>query len=262
MTNSFVTSSWTGCDIRFIKQEWDDQELTWVNKVLVVAKDVCAALGIKQPNKALKSLPDSYHFKWESENGKDNPLEVLTEKGLYKLIFASSAPEAEAFQDWVMEVIQTMRSYSDGYYWQTLQIMDKEKQKELMELLDLEIQSEHPPTFGKFEDREIPFVKQQGRWFTLFDEAVSVIGADPDLIDERFIIWCDLDGYRADETLLTEEGVYQALLLSETEEGKKFQDWVYALLKSIRSYKGYSVPEIMKMVEEFIENKEKKNVLV
>lgn len=262
MTNSFVTSSWNGHDIRFLKQEWDDRELTWKNKVLVVAKDVCTALGIKQPNKVLKSLPDSYHFKWEPENSKGKPLEVLTEKGLYKLIFASSTPEAEAFQDWVVGVIQKMRSLSDLYYWQTLQIMNKEKQKDLLEFLDLEMWSNHPTVFRKFEDKEIPFVNQQGRWFALFDEAVSVIGVDLYLLDERFTTWCNVDGYDADELLLSEEGIYQALLLSETEEGKKFQDWVYALLKTIRSYKGYSVPEIMKMVEEFIENKEKKNVLV
>lgn len=256
MSKEFVTTVWNGCEIRFVKQEWDDLELTWVNKVLVVAKDVCTALGVKQPNKALKSLPDSYHFKWEPKNGKDKPLEVLTEKGLYKLIFASSTPEAEAFQDWVMEVIQTMRSYSDLYYWQTLQMMDEEKQKGLMELLDLEMLSDHPTFFGKFENQEIPFIKQQGRWFALFDEAVSIINVDPDLLDDRFASWCDLEGYDADELLLSEEGIYQALLLSETEEGRKFQDWVYALLKTIRFYKGYSVPEIMKMIEELINEKD------
>ncbi|MDE5757596.1 MAG: hypothetical protein K2H85_03175, partial [Allobaculum sp.] len=189
-------------------------------------------------------MPDSYHFTWKPKDGKGKPLEILTEKGLYKLIFASSTPEAEAFQDWVMEVIQTMRFYGGGYYWQTFQMMDEEKQKELMELLDLEMGSEHPATFGKFEDREIPFVKQQGRWFALLDETASVIGVDPDLIDERFITWCNLDGYSADEMLLTEEGIYQALLLSATEEGKEFQDWVYSLLKTIRSYKGFTTPEV------------------
>lgn len=259
MSKEFVTSVWNGYDIRFLKQEWDDQELTWVNKVLVVAKDICAALGIKQPNKALKSLPDSYHFKWEPENSKDKPLEVLTEKGLYKLIFASSSPEAEAFQDWVVGVIQKMRSLSDLYYWQTLQILDKKKQKDFLRFLDLETWEDPLTVFEKFNNREIPFVNQQGRWFALLDEATSVIGVDPDQLDDRFITWCNLDGYDANEQLLSEEGIYQALLLSENEEGKKFQDWVYALLKTIRSYKGYSVPEIMKMVEEFIDEKEKDN---
>lgn len=259
MSKEFVTSVWNGYDIRFLKQEWDDQELTWVNKVLVVAKDICVALGIKQPNKALKSLPDSYHFKWEPKNSKDKPLEVLTEKGLYKLIFASSSPEAEAFQDWVVGVIQKMRSLSDLYYWQTLQILDKKKQKDFLRFLDLETWEDPLTVFEKFNNREIPFVNQQGRWFALLDEATSVIGVDPDQLDDRFITWCNLDGYDANEQLLSEEGIYQALLLSENEEGKKFQDWVYALLKSIRSYKGYSVPEIMKMVEEFIDEKEKDN---
>ncbi|MDE5757597.1 MAG: hypothetical protein K2H85_03180 [Allobaculum sp.] len=52
MSKEFVTIPWNEHDIRFIKQEWDEQELTWVNKVLVVAKDICTSLGIKQPNKA------------------------------------------------------------------------------------------------------------------------------------------------------------------------------------------------------------------
>lgn len=250
MSKEFETVVWNGHKIRFVEQEWDDLGLTWINKVEVVAKDICDALGIKKPKKVLESLPESYHFKWTSNEGKT--LEVLTEKGLYRLIFQSTSPEAENFQDWVLEVIQKMRLQSDMGYWQTLQIMDEEKQKDLFELLDPETMADHPIILGELGEQEIPFVNQQGRWWTLLDKASSVMEIDPELLDGRFMTWCDLDGYEPSEMLLSEEGIYQALLMSETEEAKRFQDWVYSLIKRVRQSKEYEVPEILDMVRDSV----------
>lgn len=240
--------NWNGYEIRFLNQEWDDNELTWVNKVFVVAKDVCDALGIKKLKKILKSLPESYYYIWMSDKGK--PMEVLTEKGLYRLIFQSTSPQAESFQDWVLEVIQKIRLQSDMYYWQTLRILDKDEQDDLFQFLDQETMTTNPEAFGSLKDQQIPFVKQQGFWWASFDEVMSVLKVDPDDVDDRFAMWDNREESDADDLLLSENGIYQALLMSNLEEAKKFQDWVYSLIKKARLAKGYEVPEILDMVRD------------
>lgn len=87
----------------------------------LVATDVCSILGIKDTSDAVKSLPDN-------EKGTvtirtpGGVQEVLTvnEPGLYRLIFRSRKPEAEAFKNWVFhEVLPSIRK--TGMYISTPQ---------------------------------------------------------------------------------------------------------------------------------------------
>jgi prophage antirepressor-like protein len=89
---------WNGCRVRFVERdgEW------WA-----AAKDVCATLDIENGAQALQSLPDQFkgicsiYTLSKAKDGRGGGRQkvlIVNEFGIYKLIFTSRKPEAEAFQ--------------------------------------------------------------------------------------------------------------------------------------------------------------------
>jgi prophage antirepressor-like protein len=78
------------------------------NDTWFVAKDVCDVLGIKDPSMAVSRLADyqktTTTFNGTGSNYKTQAL-VISESGLYKLVFRSNKPQAEAFSRWVTETV-------------------------------------------------------------------------------------------------------------------------------------------------------------
>lgn len=76
-------------------------------KPLFIAADVCEVLGISKHRDALARLPDSCKGVPVVVDGKggDREMATLTEAGVYRLIFNSRKPNAEAFQTWVTEEV-------------------------------------------------------------------------------------------------------------------------------------------------------------
>ena len=95
--------------IRFIRPEPDFDP--WF-----VATDICRALEIKQPTKALSRLDDDEKGVSTIHTlGGPQKMLVVSEPGLYRLIMSSRKPEAKKFQRWVYhEVLPSIRRY--GYY--------------------------------------------------------------------------------------------------------------------------------------------------
>lgn len=62
-------------------------------------------------------------------------MNIIGEKDIYRLIFKSRKPEAEAFQDWVYETIRELRKASGLEGYETFKLLDKEHQKEAMKKL-------------------------------------------------------------------------------------------------------------------------------
>ena len=85
-----------------------------------VAKDVCDILGLEQVTKALQNFPENERNTLTTSKGihegPGNPnVNIINEPGLYRLIFQSRKPEAEAFKTWVFtEVLPAIRK--EGYY--------------------------------------------------------------------------------------------------------------------------------------------------
>lgn len=83
-----------------------------------VAKDVCDVLGLeKNVTKALETLdPDERNTLTISKGIPGNPnVNIVSESGLYALVFKSRKPEAKAFRKWVTsEVLPAIRR-SGGY---------------------------------------------------------------------------------------------------------------------------------------------------
>ena len=137
--------SWAGHSIRFVERsgEW------WA-----VAQDVCEALGLKQVTRAMSSLKNVQQYNvcdlnnsQVSSNGVRNmqTMNIIGEKDIYRLIFKSRKPEAEAFQDWVYETIRELRKASGLEGYETVKLLDKEHQKEAMKKLHDSIAASREP---------------------------------------------------------------------------------------------------------------------
>ena len=107
-------------------------QLRWLminNDPWFVATDVCRALEIKQPTRALKRLDDDEKGVTTIHTlGGEQNLLIVSEPGLYRLIMRSRKPSAMKFQRWVChEVLPSIREY--GYY----SVTEKPAEKPLTE---------------------------------------------------------------------------------------------------------------------------------
>lgn len=78
---------------------------------MFVAKDVCEILEIENHRNVIARLSDGMKgvHSMDTLGGKQE-MSVITEAGVYKLVFTSRKPEAEKFTDWVAcEVIPSIR---------------------------------------------------------------------------------------------------------------------------------------------------------
>lgn len=137
--------NWAGYSIRFVERngEW------WA-----VAQDVCEALGLRYVTKAMKSLKNVQQYNvcdlnnsQVSSNGVRNmqTMNIIGEKDIYRLVFKSRRPEAEAFQDWVYETIRELRKASGLEGYEAFKMLDKEHQKEAMKKLHDSIAASREP---------------------------------------------------------------------------------------------------------------------
>ena len=86
-------------------------------EVWFVANDICAALGLANPRKALADHVDAEDVTQKNTptSGGNQQLNHVNESGLYALIFGSRKESAKRFKRWVTsEVLPAIRK--DGYY--------------------------------------------------------------------------------------------------------------------------------------------------
>ena len=121
--------TWNGHDIRFVEKEPGDW---WA-----VAADVTKALDISNVTMALRRIhpEDQALISIEGIHRGNDPVNVVSEFGLYKLVLTSRRPEARQFERWILTVIQELRRASGLEAFQVFRMLDKEHQKEAMRLL-------------------------------------------------------------------------------------------------------------------------------
>ena len=154
--------NWNGHNIRFV---WKDGD--WWG----VAKDVCDALGYENSRKAL-----SDHVEKEDKNTvtirygiQGNPnMTVISEFGIYDLVFNSHMPEAKSFKRWVYAVIKSLRQASGLEGFEIFRMLDKEHQKEAMKRLQ----------DGLRQPRKVDYIKAN----TIADKAVSSRYGHPKMV--------------------------------------------------------------------------------
>lgn len=119
------TEIWNGYPIRFVEKdgEW------WA-----VASDVCEALGLKQVTRAIGNAKGVTKSKVLTAGGPQE-VNIINEKEIYRLVFKSRKPQAQAFQDWVYEMLKELRMATGLEGFQVFRMLDKEHQKEAMRKL-------------------------------------------------------------------------------------------------------------------------------
>ena len=119
------TQNWNGNEIRFVEVdgEW------WA-----VAKDIANALGLTQVTRAINTLPkDGVTTSKVIDNmNREQNVNIINEKNIYRLVFKSRKKEAESFQDWVFEVIKKLRKSTGLEGFEVFRMLDKEHQKQAM----------------------------------------------------------------------------------------------------------------------------------
>ena len=93
---------------------------------------MCDALGLRA-KKVAERLPKVALSRGTLEtSGGPQEMLLVSEKGIYKTVFKSRKPEAEAFQDWVMDVLVELRKAADLEGFQIFRMLDKEHQNAAM----------------------------------------------------------------------------------------------------------------------------------
>lgn len=131
MINGIKVEQWNGYDIRFVEYNGE----CWA-----VAKDVTDALGLSNPTMAMRSLKEnevalcdlSISEVTSGRARKTQTMNIISEKGIYRLAFKSRKKEAEVFQDWVFSVIKYLREQSGLEGFEVFKTMDVEFQKTCM----------------------------------------------------------------------------------------------------------------------------------
>lgn len=128
---------WNGNSIRFIGSNDD-----W--KAIVF--DVAKALGYKQPDHAIKqhvseqdkqliNLGSLLNQAVTSKSGSPVML-VISEFGIYDLVFSSKMKQAKEFKRWVYQVIKHIRKQAGLQGYEAFRMLDKRIQKQAMQRLD------------------------------------------------------------------------------------------------------------------------------
>ena len=91
---------------QLVRARLDEQGNPWF-----VAKDVCAVLDIQDHHQAIEQLDDDERGRCTVPTpGGMQELKVISESGLYALIFRSRKPEAKAFKRWIIhEAVPSIR---------------------------------------------------------------------------------------------------------------------------------------------------------
>lgn len=96
-----------------VRAKRDDQSRTWF-----AASDVCEALGIKNVQNALRSLPPELVGAATTEYFRGDSVDevaTINEGGLYSLILRSRKPEAKTFQSWLTRIVLPTLREDGGY---------------------------------------------------------------------------------------------------------------------------------------------------
>jgi prophage antirepressor-like protein len=123
MKNNIKVEEWLGNEIRFVEvnNEW------WA-----VAGDVAKALGLTQVSRAIDRLREKGGVttsKVIDSMGRKQETSIINEANIYRLAFTSRKKEAEDFQDWVIEVIKSLRESVGLEQYEVFEMMRKENMK-------------------------------------------------------------------------------------------------------------------------------------
>ncbi len=209
-------------------------------KVWFVGKDVAAALGYSNPQKALRDHVDDEGKTVNEMFTVNGTMGVLiNESGLYSLILSSKLPTARKFQRWVINnILPSAHEINEP-------TTDNLKGEIIMNNLQLVKSS-------RFGDVECDIYSDNDEMYMTIAQLAECLGyADRKGIEKivernsylknpEFSVTVKLsatDGKYYNTRVFSEDGIYEVTFLSKTEIAGQFRAWVRKLLKSLRSGK-------------------------
>ena len=132
-------------------------------------KDVCNALGL-DTRMTSRRLDDDVLFRHLilDSLGRQQEMLIVSEYGIYEVIFRSNKPEAKDFRKWVYKMLSELRKASGYEGFEIFRMLDKEHQKEMMKKLQEGLKS---PT-------RVDFIKAN----TIANKAVSLKHGYPKMV--------------------------------------------------------------------------------
>lgn len=106
-------------EVRFVEVE---------GKPYAVANDIAKALGYKRPNDAVNTHCKGTVKHSILTNGGNQLLNIIPEGDIYRLIIKSKLPQAEKFEQWVMEEVLPQIRKTGGY----IPVKEEETDAEIM----------------------------------------------------------------------------------------------------------------------------------
>jgi len=127
LSKQVKTENWNGYEVRFI---WHNDDW-WA-----VATDIARALKYKHVPHMVRMLTrEQKGVRIMDTPGGPQEMTVVSEIGIYAIIMRSRRKEAISFQEWVYNIIKTLRGAVGLESSQVLSMMDKEHQREAMNRL-------------------------------------------------------------------------------------------------------------------------------
>ena len=152
-------------------KESDVRVLDFEGELWFVAKDLCQILEIKNDRDAMDRLRDYEKSSVAITDGTSgNPnTTIVSESGMYRLVMTSRKPQAQAFQDWVVqEVLPSIRK--TGKY------RNEQKPKSAVELFEhaLDCVKEHEQRLKELEETQ----KKQEKYLETVGELAAANSCD------------------------------------------------------------------------------------
>lgn len=121
--------------------------------ILMTREQIGRALGYKNPNDAIRFIHErnkerlnkfSVSFKLNATDGKKYDTVLYTRKGVYEICRFSHQPKANAFYDWVYDLLEALATgqakiiaQKKTEYWQYLRARSKEEYKALTDMIKI-----------------------------------------------------------------------------------------------------------------------------
>lgn len=136
-----------------IKQIFNDKEIRFIEKedeYWAVAGDVAKVLGYSHTPHMTRLLDESEKavHNVDTVKGKQNAV-IISEIGIYEAIWNSRRDEAQEFKKWVKQVIKELRQAIGLKQYEVFRMLDKEKQKEAMAIIQRAYKSDEPINYIK-----------------------------------------------------------------------------------------------------------------
>lgn len=131
---------WMGHEIRFVEVSADE----WYG----IAKDVADALHYSDTHAMTRHLKSKF-LTTVKLTGMNQKHTAISEQGIYKAVTRSQRPEAEDFEDWILDMLKSMRKNSGLEGFQIFRMLDKEHQLQEMKRLNKVLDNPGKPDFIK-----------------------------------------------------------------------------------------------------------------